>query len=172
MHTCLVDYCIGMSYFNADVGAIGAFVSNTLFPDGFPWKAIDYKYIRQGFGYPQFFANCADILGLSILAVAVIPILLGLTWIFPQVTVFRRFEERYRMNIMHILMHYAYTKICFTAMLNWQYSNWRDTSFLELSSNLASSAAMFIVLIYPVYEFWHCLEYYRELKGRKRPQYI
>lgn len=52
MHTCLVDYCIGFGFFNAEIGAVGAFVSNLLFTNGFPWKAIDYKYIRAGFWFP------------------------------------------------------------------------------------------------------------------------
>jgi len=51
MHSCLVDFSLSFGFFNGALN-FGNFLTAMLFPSGFPWKAIDYKYIRNGFWYP------------------------------------------------------------------------------------------------------------------------
>lgn len=68
--------------------------------------------------------NCSDIIGFTLFALATIPILRAIMTFFPTVVFFKRIEERYRMSIVHCLAHFVYFKVCFTAMLNWKYSQW------------------------------------------------
>jgi hypothetical protein len=51
MNTCLVDFSIAMGTFNAQLD-FGNFFTALLFPGGFTYKQIDYKFIRNGFWYP------------------------------------------------------------------------------------------------------------------------
>jgi len=51
-------------------------------------------------------------------------------------------------------------KVCFTGMLNWKYSAWLDNSAIEVTSNLASTFGLFLMLLYPVYETGHAILYY------------
>ena len=44
MNTCLVDFSVAMGPFNGDL-SFGNFINSLFFKSGFPWKAIDYKYI-------------------------------------------------------------------------------------------------------------------------------
>ena len=78
MPSCLVDFFIGFGIFNAEAGSFGAFIQSFIFTEGIPYKPIDYKFIRNGFWYPQFLYTCADVIGLSIIALSVIAILFAL----------------------------------------------------------------------------------------------
>ena len=79
MPSCLVNYFIGFGIFNAEAGAVGAFVKNIVFVDGVPLKGIDYKFIRNGFWYPHFLYTCSDVIGLTFIALFIIVILYVLT---------------------------------------------------------------------------------------------
>lgn len=123
MNTCLVDFSVAMGPFNGDL-SFGNFINSLFFKSGFPWKAIDYKYIWNGFWYSQFFYNCADILGFTLVCLALIPILMGIRAFYPQYMFFKRLEEWYRLSILHCLAHFVFMKVCFSVMLDWKYSQW------------------------------------------------
>ena len=88
MHSCLVDFSQSFGVFNGALN-FGNFLTAMLFPSGFPWKAIDYKYIRAGFWFPQFMYNCSDIIGLAFLCIIAMPILNLVVYFFPKVVFFR-----------------------------------------------------------------------------------
>ena len=124
MPSSVVKFCQGFDFLNMKVDILRELVWDRLIVWYFDveWKAIDYKYIRAGFGFTNGLYNTIDLLLIWALFFLFMLVFYILKKILNKFALVVNLEENYRSSIFFALINFSYMKLTFVAMLTYRYA--------------------------------------------------
>ena len=163
MPSSVVKFCQGFDFLNLKVDLLRDLVWDRVIVWYFDvdWKAIDYKYIRAGFGFTNALYNTLDLL----IIWAVFFLFMLVFWILKKIlnkfALIVNLEENYRKSIFFALINFSYMKLTFTAMLTYRYAKY--TTWEELIGNAFAFIYMLFAIFWPPFEAWQAILFHREV---------
>src|SRR5690606_30765201 len=111
--SCVVRLCESFSIFNTELGAIGSNFIRGIFTQGNVNNDVDYMFLRAGYTSTAFLWNAADILTSWMLAIILLPVLWMAKFIFSEVEILVKIEERFRKSFVYVLIMLTYLRVTF-----------------------------------------------------------
>ena len=166
--SCVVTVCNSFSVYNIHITFLANLLRDQLFPLA-DFVNLDelrldhYRFRRYGFESTAFLYNSADILVLWAFLIAILPVLLFLRYVFRAFPYLIMMVERYVVTIPFLALVLPYPKLALTAALNMKYFDYG--TLLSMISSIISVFIACLVFLYPGFEFFHAVMFYKELKA-------